>query len=60
VASEIQALRGLLPAEVPLLLGGGGLAVLADHPGVEGAIRVGGLADLRSRLRDGAERAQAS
>jgi methanogenic corrinoid protein MtbC1 len=60
VASEIQALRGLLPAEVPLLLGGGGLAVLADHPGVEGAIRVGGLAELRSWLHEGAERAQAS
>jgi DNA-binding transcriptional MerR regulator/methylmalonyl-CoA mutase cobalamin-binding subunit len=59
VGSEIEALRRLLPAEVPLLLGGAGVAALAGHLGGDGAIRVGGLADLRSRLREGAARALA-
>jgi methylmalonyl-CoA mutase cobalamin-binding subunit len=50
-AEEVAALRGGLPADTPLLVGGAGVAAL---PVLAGVVRLEDLKELRAWLRDGA------
>jgi MerR family transcriptional regulator, light-induced transcriptional regulator len=51
IAAELLALRALLPADVELLVGGGGAASLRDAASAAGITWPGGLTELRDWLR---------
>lgn len=54
VANELAALRALLPADVAILLGGAGLAVLNGGVPGSGAVPLATLPEFRAWLRAGA------